>query len=217
MGKRFTIVLATLVVSVLLAACSDTPSSFGRAYRGRSLDITVLALDRVPELRYQNSYPAGNVDYHRLMPSEEGMELVLLRIQVANHTATSHIVDVNEQAAELQDFFQGRYSPVNVQAQGQTWANLSAGWNWEDNSSLTNLLEQTQGAEIPNLPDWDRKSVRLIEVGTSGTPPGQGFLVGSFKLDRGFSVDGWIVFESPVGTKFRALRWKAGDSLTIPF
>ena len=134
-----------------------------------------------------------------------------------NHTATSHIVDVNDQAAELQDFFQGRYSPVNVMDQGESWAKSAGAWNWVDNNSLTNLQEQIQGDEIPNPPDWDRGSARIIEVGEAGTPPGQGFLLGSFKLDRGFSVDGWIVFETPIGTEFRSLRWKAGDSLTIPF
>lgn len=201
----------------MLAACSDTPSSFGRAYRGRSLDVTVLALDRLPELRYTNSYPGGAVDHHRLKPSEEGNELVLVRLQVANHTATSHIVDVTTQAAELRDFFQGRFFPVDVMAQGQSWAQSAGAWNWVDNQSLTNLEAQIQGAEIPNPPDWDRGSPRMIEVGVDGTPPGQGFLVGSFKLDRGFSVDGWIIFETPIGTQFRSLRWRAGDSLTIPF
>ena len=201
----------------MLAACSDTPTSFGRAYRGRSLDVTVLALDRLPQLRYTNSYPAGNVDHHRLMPSEEGNELVLVRMQVANHTATSHIVDINDQAAELQDFFQGKYLPVNVMAQGQSWAKSSGAWNWADNDSLTNLEDQILSDAVPDPPDWDQRSVRQIEVGVAGTPPGQGFLVGSFKLDKGFSVDGWIVFESPIGTEFRSLRWRAGDSLTIPF
>ena len=201
----------------MLAACSGTPSSFGRAHRGRSLDVTVFALDRMPELRYTNSYPAGNVDHHRLMPAGEGKELVLVRLQIANHTATSHIVDVNAQAAELQDFFQGRYLPVDVMAQGQSWAKSADTWDWVDNDSLTNLLEQTQGSGIPNPPSWEQGSVRMIEVGAGGTPPGQGFLVGSFKLDKGFSVDGWMVFETPIGTEFRALRWKAGDSLTIPF
>ena len=217
MGKRFTIVLATLVVVVLLAACSDTPSSFGRAYRGRSLDVTVLALDRMPVLSYTNSYTTGGVDHHRLAPSEDGMELVLVRLSVANHTATSHIVDVNDQAAELQDFFQGKYLPVDVLAQGQSWVKTDGAWSWVDNDSLTNLVEQTLGDEMPDPPDWNKRSVRLIEVGIDGTPPGQGFLVGSFKLDRGFSIDGWIIFETPIGTEFRNLRWRAGDSLTIPF
>lgn len=217
MGKRFTILLATLAVSVLFAACSDTPTSFGRAHRGRSLDVTVLAMDRLSVLRYTNTYTGGTTDHHRLLPSEEGMELVAVRLQVANHIATSHIVDINDQAAELQDFFQGRYFPVGVMAQGQTWAKLDDTWNWVDNEALTNLAEQTQGPEIPDPPGWDRRSVRMIEVGATGTPPGQGFLVGSFKLEQGFSVDGWIVFEAPVDTKFRALRWRAGDSLTISF
>lgn len=217
MDKRFTIVLVTLVVGVLLAACSSTPSSFGRAYRGRSLDVTVLAMDRMSELRYTNAYTDGAVDHHRLLPSEEGKELVLVRLQVANHTATSHIVDVNAKAAQLNDYFQGRYSPVDVNAQGQSWAKSGGSWDWVDNDTLTNLLEQTQAAEIPNPPDWDRRSVRTIEVGINGTPPGQGFLVGSFKLNKGFSIDGWMVFETPIGTEIRSLRWRAGDSLTIPF
>ena len=217
MGIKFTIVLAALAAGMLLAACSDTPSSFGRAYRGRSLDITMLAMDRLPELRYTNSYPDGAKDHHRLTPSGEGKELLLLRLRVANHTATSHIVDVGTQAAELQDFFQGKYFPVDVNGQGQSWAKSDGGWNWRDNDSLTNLAAQIQDAEIPDPPGWGRGSVRMIEVGASGTPPGQGFLVGSFKLEQGFSVEGWLVFEVPIGDEFRALRWRAGDSLTIPF
>lgn len=217
MGKRFTIVLAMLAVSVLFAACSGTPSSFGRAYRGRSLDVTIKAMDRMPELRYTNSYTDGAVDYHRLAPSGEGMELVLIRLSVANQTATSHIVDVNSQAAELNDFFQGKYFPVDLSGQGQSWANLDGSWAWVDNDRLTNLQEQIQGADIPIPPDWDPRSVRQIEVGINGTPPGQGFLAGSFKLDQGFSIDGWMVFETPIGTEIRSIRWRAGDSLTIPF
>ena len=217
MSKRFTIVLATLVVTVLLAACSNTPSSFGRAHRGRSLDVTVFAMDRMPELRYTNACTDGAIDHHRLLPSEDGQELVLVRLSVANHTATSHIVDVNAQAAELNDFFQGRYSPVDVASQGQSWAKVDGSWGWVDNDALTDLAEQTQAAEIPNPPGWDPRSVRTIEVGIGGTPPGQGFLVGSFKLDMGFAIDGWMVFETPIGTEIRSLRWRAGDSLTIPF
>ena len=206
-----------MVVGILLAACSDTPSSFGKAFRGRSLDVTVFAMDRLPELRYTNSYPDGAVDHHRLVPSQKDMELVAIRLQVANHTAASHIIDVNDQAAELNDFFQGKYFLVDVMKRGQSCAKSDGTWRWVDNDSLINLAEQVQGAEIPDPPDWDQRTGRQIEVGVDGTPPGQGFLVGSFKLDRGFSVDGWIVFEIPIGTEFRVLRWRAGDSLTIPF
>ena len=43
------------------------------------------------------------------------------------------------------------------------------------------------------------------------------FLEGTFELSRDTGVDGWMVFEVPVGTKIRDLRWRAGDSITIRF
>ena len=43
------------------------------------------------------------------------------------------------------------------------------------------------------------------------------FLEDSFELPRGTAVDGWMVFEVPIGTKIRDLRWRAGDSITIRF
>ena len=39
----------------------------------------------------------------------------------------------------------------------------------------------------------------------------------AFELRKGFGVDGWLVFEAPVGTKFYEFRWRAGDSLSIGF
>ncbi len=43
------------------------------------------------------------------------------------------------------------------------------------------------------------------------------FLDGPFELLKGFKIDGWMVFEVPIGTKIRDLRWRAGDSITIRF
>ena len=217
MGKTIILLLAGLFVVSFLAACSDTPSSFGKTYRGRSLDVKVLAMDRMQELRYTNTYPTGVIDHHRLMPSEAGKELVLLRLSVGNQTATSHIVNVNNQAAELQDFFQGKYFPLDIAAKGQSWARQGDSWEWVNNSDLTDLTKQTQGSDVPEPPDWRRDTVRQIQVDADGTPPGQGFLVGTFQLEKGFAVDGWLVFETPIGTEIRFMRWRAGDSLTIPF
>ena len=217
MSKRFTILLAVLVSGILLAACSETPSSFGQAFRGRSLDITVKAMDRMPQLLYTNSYTNGAVDHHRLLPSQDGMELILVRLSVANHTATNHIVDLDAQSVELQDFFQGKYFPVDLEVKGQSWANLDGTWSWRDNLTLAESGAQIRDPEIPNPDAWDPADVRRIEVGETGTPPGQGFLVGSFKLQQGFSVDGWMIFETPIGTEIRSLRWRAGDTLNIRF
>ena len=43
------------------------------------------------------------------------------------------------------------------------------------------------------------------------------FLFGSFELVRGSSLDGFLIFEAPVGTEFRDVRWRAGDSITFSF
>ena len=43
------------------------------------------------------------------------------------------------------------------------------------------------------------------------------FITGPFQLKKGEEIDGWLVFEAPEGTKFRDLRWRAGDSITVTF
>ena len=43
------------------------------------------------------------------------------------------------------------------------------------------------------------------------------FLQGSFELAQGHGLDGFLIFEAPIGTEFRDARWRAGDSITFPF
>ena len=43
------------------------------------------------------------------------------------------------------------------------------------------------------------------------------FIQGSFELQKGHGLDGYLVFEAPVGTEFRDIRWRAGDSITFRF
>lgn len=110
----------------------------------------------------------------------------MVRLKVENHTATSAIVNVDERAAELRDFFQGKYFPINVN-------------------------ERVEEVSAPENPADERPMVflwnRVLEDGGSE----------AFELQKDFGVDGWMVFEAPKGTKFRSLRWRAGDSLTIVF
>ena len=42
------------------------------------------------------------------------------------------------------------------------------------------------------------------------------FLEGSFELQKGFGLDGYLVFEAPAGKEFDELAWRAGDAITIP-
>ena len=43
------------------------------------------------------------------------------------------------------------------------------------------------------------------------------FLQGSFELLKGHGLDGFLIFEAPIGTEFRDVRWRAGDSITFGF
>ena len=42
------------------------------------------------------------------------------------------------------------------------------------------------------------------------------FLEGSFELQEGYGLDGYLVFEAPAGREFHELAWRAGDAITIP-
>ncbi len=116
--------LVVLLVVVAGLACSSQSPNIGKFYKGRILHVSVAALERTDELRWTTStrYPAqGAVDepLYRITPQSAENELVLVRVKVENHTATSAIVNVDRDSAQLRDFFQGRYSPINVGALAQ--------------------------------------------------------------------------------------------------
>ena len=207
-----------ILIILLVSACSDTSSNFPIARAGSVLSITVVDLERLPELRYSNTFQGRVVNHFRLPTTQEGSELVLLRIRVANHTAISAIVSVDEQAAQLGDFFDGLYLPLDIAGNGESWIQSDTGWGWVSNSDAIQAPIFGEQEEVPDPPGWGNGPVRLIELQAGASaPPGQGFLAGSFQLAKGFSIDGWMVFEAPEGTEFSEFRWRAGDSITIPF
>jgi hypothetical protein len=71
-------------------------------------------LERDSQVRYAAVDSTGATHHYRIVPSSDDLELVLLRLKVENHTATSAIVNIDEQAAELRDFFQGKYFPLDI-------------------------------------------------------------------------------------------------------
>jgi len=172
-----------LILILVLGACSEASPNFGKAFRGRSLNVTIYELQRTDDLRY-----ASTGSHYRIEPSPEGFELVLLKIEVANHTATSAIVNIDGQAAELHDFLRGRYYPIDINERAQEVKNPPT-------------ARDEQPADFRFL--WNR----TFENGESE----------AFDLKNGFGVTGWLVFEAPKDTKFRELRWRAGDSLSIDF
>ncbi len=183
-------------------ACVNASPKWNQYHRGRTLDLAVVTIECSPELRYSTIQQApqtppagspcasqvsaassdapvvevGKVQHWRLTPSDPALQLVLVRVKLENHTATSVIVNVDGDAAELRDFASTVYPPVIVSQRVQ------------------------ETAEPPG-----REGRSLV------------FVQGTMELKKDCGVDGWMVFEAPKGTKFREMRWRASDSLSIDF
>ena len=270
--RRLALLTLAALAALGLVACSDTSTSFGRFYQGRTLHISVVEIKRAPEVRYATIDPEGVIRHYRLIPGEEDLELVLVRMKVQNHTATSAIFTVDQQGAELRDFFRGTYQPLDItklvlqDLRGQSSAtihvsggqcfdpnrlNISSGtavtWVNDDEVdhfvSLAGVAGQSETAEptilkpgesfsftFEELGDWEYRcgdseltegtaSILVEEDSDQQAVDEQAieFITGPFELQQDMGIDGWMVFEAPEGTKFRSMRWQAGDAITIDF
>jgi hypothetical protein len=204
--------VAILVVLAVAAgmACSSQSPNIGKYYKGRILHISVAAMARADELRWTTStrYPAQGVTdepLYRLEPESNENELILVRVKVENHTATSAIVNVNHESAQLRDFLQGRYFPIDV------------GTRAEEASVPENPSDR---CSVPVNPDAPTDCVKFLWNATyeEVQPDGAIKLVQrAQELPKGTGLDGWLIFEVPKDTQFRSFRWGAGDTVTIDF
>ena len=198
-SRRLIVSLPLILVFplILLAACSDASPAFGQYWRGRILDVNLVTMERTPELLYSTLDSEQATRHYRIAPSAEDLELVLLRVKVENHTATSAIVNIDSQAAEMRDFFQEKYFPLN------------ASERVEEVGPPANPSDE-RCARAPANPGDEECFVFLWNASVDGVSK-------AFELQRDFGIDGWMVFEAPIDTKFREFRWRAGDTLSITF
>ena len=193
-------ILAVLVLALALlaaAACAEVSPAVGKFYVGRTLHVSVAAMERAPELVYVLPATGDATPRHyRMTPLEPEQEFVLLRVKVQNHRATSAIVSIDEKAVELRDFFQGKYFPVNV----------------NDRAEETDEPERVDQLRTARCPIQQPNDLCFLWNAsfTDGTDR-------AFDLQKGFGIDGWMIFEVPQDTEIRELRWRAGDSLSIEF
>ena len=112
--RRLALLSIAALAVLWLVACSDTSTSFGRFHGGRTLNLAVMGIERAPEIRYATIDPLDVIRHYRLIPSEADLELVLVRLKVQNHSATSAKFTMDQDGAVLSDFFRGGYQPVDV-------------------------------------------------------------------------------------------------------
>ena len=210
LSKTSRYILVVSLLMLVIAACSDVSSALGQRYRGKTLDVVIMGMERANQVAFPVTYRTGGVKtpsrcdpadpndsaldqplteetkHWEITPSSSELELVLLKLKVENHTATNAVVNIDERAAELRDFVQGKYFPINV---NDTMVEVGEPENPYDERSMVFL--------------WNKLS-----------PAGEGRAV---ELRRGCGLEGWLLFEAPIDTKFREFKWVAGDSLTIDF
>ena len=269
------LLLALLLLALLLAgllACTQGSSALGQYRQGRTLHFSVVSLERTQELRYSTIDPEGIVRRWSLSPSAEGMELVLVRARVENHTAVSAIINVDRTAAELRDFANATYLPLPISE--NVWQDFRGEPEALVRVDLGQCFDGTRALiDVGNKVKWQSESDDdqyiafedgAVPVGTGGRAeigpgaslthtfdqvgtypygcgssegtqwpaevkamgPDEGadyverstqFIQGSFELLQGNGLDGYMVFEAPIGVEFRDMRWRAGDSITFRF
>ena len=218
MGKRQSLFLILASLAVLaLTGCSDASPSFGQFFSGRTLVISVVGIERVPELRYTAVADEGPPIYVRLTPTQDDLELVVVHLKVQNHTATSALLNIDRQAAELRDMLSEKYFPIDVGALGESVDELP---DMDGPGTLHAIRELFTRSFTQHdvLPHTGQRSKQILELQADGTfTPTKGFLRGPVELQRGMGLDGWMVFEAPPETEFREFKWRAGDNLTITF
>jgi len=90
------------------------PPSLSQYHEGRILLLNVLDMKPTDELRYSTFDPTGLVRKWRINPVAAGNELLLMRIKVENHIAVNAVVEIDEQAAVLSDYFDNDYRPISI-------------------------------------------------------------------------------------------------------
>lgn len=204
--NRFSVSLKTLssaapalLLALILAglmACADVSPAIGKYYTGRTLHLSVVAMERAPELVYTLPAAGQAPKYFRLAPEDPDHELLMMRVKVENHKATSAIVDIDQGAAELRDIFHEKYFPINVKDRPQE---IPEPENLANRRIARCPFEQP--ADLCFL--WNATY-------TDGSTR-------AYELLQGYGLDGWLIFEVPKEAEIREMRWRAGDGLTIEF
>lgn len=271
------------LMAAALIGCTSESSNLGQYKKGRTLHFSVVSVERTPELRYSTCDalvgsnppvcdPAGMERNWSILPSAEGLELVLVRARVENHTAVSAILHVDRTGAELRDVANSVYRPLSIgdtawrdfRGASEALVRMDAGECFDGPRTLLDL-----GSAVRWQSEADEVQYLTLNNWTLGTspdepvavPPGESlsftpdrsgmypymcsdsqatefpaelwvadpkvtydyiqrtttFLQGSFELLQGHGLDGFLIFEAPIGAEFRDVRWRAGDSITFGF
>ena len=89
-----------LLLPLLTLGCSEDLLPIGRARQGDTLIISIEEIKRVLEVRFQGT----DEKHYVIAPASTDNELIVIRLNVHNADATTVIMTVDEEAAQLRGF-----------------------------------------------------------------------------------------------------------------
>lgn len=104
-----------ILLIALGTGCSDS-SKLGRYYQGKVLHVSVAEIERSGAISFSTVNPEGLIRNFQINPSSEKKEVARFRIKVENHTAATAIVNIDEKAVVLSDFFSNDFRPIDIYA-----------------------------------------------------------------------------------------------------
>ncbi len=176
-------VVFLLWVLAAVSGCTSDSATFGQYFQGRTLHVSVVSLERAPEIRYSTIDPNQVIRRWNLTPSAPGNELVLARLKVENHTAVSAIINVDRSAAELRDFANASYRPLSVsqtvwqdfRGESEALVRMDLGQCFDGTRALvdpgTTVLWQSE-AEVDQYVDFEDAGVGIGPDGRAELAPG---------------------------------------------
>ena len=108
LSKTSRYILVVSLLMLVIAACSDVSSALGQRYRGKTLDVVIMGIERANQVAFPVTYRTGGVKtpsrcdpadpndsaldqplteetkHWEITPSSSELELVLLKLKVEN-------------------------------------------------------------------------------------------------------------------------------------
>ena len=165
-------------------------------------------METVPHVYFQDDDGINKV----ILPSTTGNELLVLHTQLGNYAAESTVLDIEADPAEIRTEDGTSFLSLNTlrEATPSTITLKTIVDNVEDDSreiSLKEAIKIKNDAVIGEMIETDSYTDKDKFIP---------FLRGRQEVLRDYHLDGWLVFDVPIDSKFSLLRWEiSGDVIRI--
>tara|TARA_B100000809_G_scaffold260500_1_gene307556 strand:- start:421 stop:975 length:555 start_codon:yes stop_codon:yes gene_type:complete len=182
-------------------------------------------METVPHVYFQDDDGINKV----ILPSTTGNELLVLHTQLGNYAAESTVLDIEADPAEIRTEDGTSFLSLNTLREA-TPSTITLKTIVDEEAQLTKLIRWLV-PWLENVED-DSREISLKEAIKIKNDAVIGemietdsytdkdkfipFLRGRQEVLRDYHLDGWLVFDVPIDSKFSLLRWEiSGDVIRI--